>query len=113
MPLAGSAQDMSNIPTVPTNIDLKSLPDKLPAPISEFANKLKGVFENSPGSGLSFSGDAPTSLSDIGSSWASINDWFVSKIGISLSDIIKTIANLIIWFWQLIIKLIQTGLSYL
>jgi hypothetical protein len=114
VPLVGLAQNTPNVPTVPLNIDLKNLPDSLPAPISDFANKLKGIFNGGSIGNISVpSGEPNMSLSDVGGTWASINNWFVSKIGISLTDIIKTIANLIIWFWELVIKLIQTGLSYL
>jgi len=112
-PVLSSAQSQ-NPGTVPgiNNLNLNQIQESLPPPVSDFVNKLKGVFENGPG--MSTLGNGPqVNLSDVGGTWSSINNWFSSKVGISLTDIIKAIVNLIIWIWEIIIKLIQTGLSYL
>ena len=114
-PALSSAQNQ-NPAAVPgiNNLNLNQIQESLSAPVSDFVNKLKGVFENGPGMGISSpSNGLQTNLSDVGGTWASINNWFSSKIGVSLTDIIKAVVNLIIWIWEVIIKLIQTGLSYL
>ncbi|MGC9603580.1 MAG: hypothetical protein ABSF47_03900 [Minisyncoccia bacterium] len=112
-PILSSAQSQNpaNVSGI-NNLNLNDIQQNLPAPVSDFVNKLKGVFENGPG--MSGPTNGPQiNLSDVGGTWASINSWFSSKIGVSLTDIIKAVVNLIIWIWELIIKLIQTGLSYL
>lgn len=117
VPTLGLAQ--TPVPPAVPNIDVSNLSqtisNELPAPVSNFVQKLKGMFQGGPnggggtgltvGNGSSFSGG-----SDL---WGRINNWFSSNIGISLSDIIRAVANLIIWIWELIIKLIRVGLSYL
>lgn len=43
--------------------------------------------------------------------WNQINDWFSEKIGVSFRDILKVVINIIIWFWELIIKILQELVS--
>ncbi|TSA45479.1 hypothetical protein D4R51_01760 [bacterium] len=103
-PIAGLAQTSEPaLPTLPGIINLS-------APISDFMDKLKNI--NVGGSAMP-SGGSSIDLSSVKGFWASINNWFVSNIGISFTDIIKAVFNLIIWIWEVIIKLIQAGLSYL
>ncbi len=102
---------------VPSSAQTPSLPDvnvsinnlTLPGPISDFIDKLKGinVGPSTPG------GSGSIDLSSLRGFWDSLNNWFSSNIGISFTDIIKLIFNFIIWVWELVIKLIQAGLSYL
>lgn len=103
-PVAGLAQ--TNEPALP------SLPGiiNLSAPISDFMDKLKNI--NVGGSAMP-GGGSGIDLSSVKGLWDSINNWFISNIGVSFTDIIKAVFNFIIWIWELIIKLIQAGLSYL
>ncbi|MGC9046533.1 MAG: hypothetical protein ACP5IC_00185 [Minisyncoccia bacterium] len=45
--------------------------------------------------------------------WNNANNWFVSKIGVSLFDIIKSIINVFIWFLNLISQMLKIGLDML
>jgi hypothetical protein len=106
-------------PAVPANIDVNNLGqtilNQLPAPVSDFVQKLKTVFQSGT-NGTTISGLTSGSgldLSDASGLWGQVNNWFSSNIGVSLSDIIRAVVNLIIWIWGLIIKLIQVGLSHL
>ncbi len=117
IPVLSSAQ--TTPPTVPVNIDLNNLSqtisDQLPAPVSDFIQKLKDVFQNGT-NGTTINGLTSGNgidLSNASGLWSQINNWFSSNIGVSLSDVIRAIANLIIWVWELIIKLIQVGLSHI
>jgi hypothetical protein len=51
-----------------------------------------------------------TSLS---SAWDSLNGWLESNIGISLSEIIRTLLNFIIWVFELIVKILQAVINIL
>lgn len=99
-------------PTLP-DLDIKDLGDKvtsgLPTPVSDFIGKLKSinVGPSTPG------GSGPIDLSSLRGFWDSLNNWFSANLGISFAAIVKMIFNFIIWVWELVIKLIQTGLSYL
>jgi hypothetical protein len=111
-PVSGSAQTDTAPPALPkldlTNLG-QSVSDSLPDPISNFIDKLKGI--DIKGSAGADGGSMD--LSSAKGAWDSINNWFLENIGVSLNEIIKAIANLIIWVWELIIKLIKTGISYL
>lgn len=50
---------------------------------------------------------------DLGSIWQNVNNWFSANVGVSLADIIKVAVNFMIWIWELVIKLIQAGLSHI
>jgi hypothetical protein len=52
-------------------------------------------------------------LSSAQATWDSINQWFSANVGISFRDIVKIAANVLIWFWELLIKLIQAGVAKL
>lgn len=105
-PVLSSAQ--TSPPSLP---NLPDLGQSITAPISNFVDKLKAI----GGSNVSVPDASNFDLgpSGVQGTWDNINNWFVSKIGVSLTDIIKAVVNLIIWVWELIIKLIQVGLSYL
>ncbi len=116
VPILGSAQTtapiISNLPNVG-----QALSDIIPAPVSGFIDQLKTILQNgvnAVGNGQALSGGGNgLNLSNAGDIWNQINDWFSSNIGVSFTDIVKAVVNLIIWIWELIIKLIQVGLSKL
>ncbi len=39
--------------------------------------------------------------------WQDVNNWFSSHINISLSAIVKTMINCVIWIWEFIIQLLR------
>lgn len=45
--------------------------------------------------------------------WNRVNNWMMQNIGISFSEVIKTISDFVIWMLELIIKLIRAGVSLL
>ncbi len=99
-------------PVLPNIIDVgQVITESIPAPISGFIDKLKNINIGDQSSILGDSGSI--NLSNVKSSWNSINNWFFQNIGISFTEIVKSIANLVIWVWEIIIKLIKVGLSYL
>ncbi|MEK7086830.1 MAG: hypothetical protein AAB935_01070 [Patescibacteria group bacterium] len=102
IPLLSSAQVNDSV--LPDTINLL-------APISNFIDKLKNI---NIGESVSLGeANSEIDLSSAKSIWEKINNWFSSHIGVSFTDIIKAIFNFIIWIWELIIKLIRVGLSYL
>ena len=110
-PMAGLAQtDAPILPTLPGVNQAMPSNINLPAPLTDFIDKLKTI--NVSG-GSNMPGGSSIDLSSAKGFWASINNWFISNVGVSLTDIIKAVFNFIIWVWELIIKLIQAGLSYL
>jgi len=114
-----SLAQQTSLPAVPTNININDLTqtvsNQLPAPVSDFISKLKDVFQNGTNGPTvtSLTSGNGMNLSDASGVWNQINNWFSSNIGVSFSDIIRAVVNLIIWIWELIIKLIQVGLSKL
>ena len=97
-------------PVLPDIIDVgQVITESIPAPIFGFIEKLKGI---NIGGQSSVSGGS-MDFSSVKEGWDSINNWFLENIGVSFNEIIKSVANLIIWIWEIIIKLIKLGLSYL
>ncbi|MGC9611175.1 MAG: hypothetical protein ABSE68_03105 [Minisyncoccia bacterium] len=113
-PISGFAQ--TSEPSLPG----QNLLNGVSAPVSSFIDNLKSVLANGLGS-VGGNISTPTNggsgvsldLSSIGSVWDSINNWFSANIGVSFRDIVKVAANVLIWFWELLIKLIQVGVSKL
>jgi hypothetical protein len=52
-------------------------------------------------------------LSDFKSFWDKVNIWFENVFGVSLREIIRVIANFIVWVLEFIINLIKGGLAYI
>ncbi len=112
VPFAAGAQ--SSVPNVSQQ--------NLPQPVNDLLNTLSKInINNTPGGSLNTAGGPPSSvninggdiLNQLGNLWQSLNNWFAANTGVSLSDIIKAVVNLIIWIWEIIIKLLQVGLSHL
>lgn len=107
VPVFASAQ---TAPIIPDVIDVgQVITESIPAPIANFIDKLKGI---NIGGQPSVSGGS-MDFSSVKSGWDSINNWFTQNIGVSFTEIVKSVANLVIWIWEIIIKLIKVGLSYL
>ena len=107
VPIFASAQ---TAPIIPDIIDVgQTITESIPAPIANFIDKLKGI---DIGGQPSVSGDS-LDFSNVKSGWDSINNWFLQNIGVSFTEIVKSVANLFIWIWEIVIKLIKVGLSYL
>ena len=107
VPIFASAQ---TAPIIPDIIDAgQTITESIPAPIANFIDKLKGI---DIGGQPSVSGDS-LDFSNVKSGWDSINNWFLQNIGVSFTEIVKSVANLVIWIWEIVIKLIKVGLSYL
>ena len=93
----------------------------LPGPITDFfdsLNKIKidnsviKLSDNLQG-GEKLIGQRVISESQIGEWWNKINSWLMERIGISFSEILRTVGNFIVWGFELVIKLLRAGLSYL
>lgn len=108
-PVFASAQTPP--PVFPDIIDVgQIIIESIPAPISNFIDKLRGI---NIGGQSTVSGGGSMDFSSVKEGWDSINNWFSSNIGVSFTEIVKSVANLVIWIWEIIIKLIKVGISYL
>ncbi len=100
--------------------------ENLPGPVNDLWNLLQKVRVDSPNLDVSQQGIGQTVQQiangkisqsavsgDLSSWWQSINGWFSANIGVSLGDIIKAVVNLVIWVWELIIKLLQGAVQNL
>lgn len=106
-PVFASAQ---TAPIIPNVIDVgQAITESIPAPIASFIDKLKNIDIG----GQPFVSSGSMDFSSVKSGWNSINNWFLENIGVSFTEIVKSVANLVIWIWEIIIKLIKVGLSYL
>jgi hypothetical protein len=108
MPFAASAQTSQNFQ------------ENLPGPVNDLLNLVKGVKVSSPNLNVSQQSVDQTvqqiasgNTGDLSSWWQSINGWFSANIGVSLADIIKAVVNLVIWVWELVIKLLQSAVQNL
>ena len=94
--------------------------ENLPGPVNDILNLVKGVKVSSPNLDVSQESVDQTvqqiasgNTGDLSSWWQSINGWFSTNIGVSLADIIKAVVNLVIWVWELVIKLLQSAVQNL
>ena len=93
----------------------------LPGPITDFMNSLDKIkLDNSviklPDNlqgGEKLIGQRVISESQIGEWWNKINFWLMQNIGVSFSEILRVVGNFIVWGFELVIKLLKAGLSYL
>ena len=96
-----------NLPpiSIPTTINTSNL---LPAPVSNFINSLEQIGESfvSKASNINFS-TAPQNI--VGG----VNNWFQSTTGISLTQVIRVIGNLMVWVLSTAASLIKWALSFL
>lgn len=49
----------------------------------------------------------------LGDMWDSLDSWVYEKIGISISEILQTVINFIIWIFELAIKILQAIIGIL
>ncbi len=92
-----------------------------PGPITDFMNSLNKIsIDNSslklpdnPQGGEKLIGQKTINGSQIGEWWNKINSWLVQNIGVSFSEIIRVVGNFIVWGFELVVKLLKVGLSYL
>lgn len=80
--------------------------DKVNIPLLDkfSADNAKGFINKTTGEGV---------LNFVGNMWNKANAWMAVNIGISLSEVIKVVINLVVWVLELALKLIKAGLSYL
>jgi len=93
----------------------------LPGPVTDFINSLDKIkLDNSVVSlpdniqgGEKLIGQRVISESQIGDWWNKINSWLTQNIGVSFSEILRVVGNFIVWGFELVVKLLKVGLSYL
>lgn len=93
----------------------------LPGPIVDFMNSLDKIkLDNSviklPDNlqgGEKLIGQRAITESQIGEWWNKINFWLMENLGVSFSEILRVVGNFIVWGFELVIKLLKVGLSYL
>ncbi len=98
-----------------------SLSIDLPKPIGDFVDSLNKIkfdkttteLPDSLQGGEKLIGQRIISESQIGEWWNKINSWLMQNIGISFSEILRTVGNFVVWGFELVIKLLKAGLSYL
>ncbi len=91
-----------------------------PGPVNDLFNTIKKIQlpsingrENAAGGNSLNLGQGTGVTTDVGNVWQNVNNWFSANIGVSLANIITVAVNFMIWIWELVIKLLQVGLSYL
>ena len=98
-PLVLGARAETNAPALPT-IDIPEIIKKIPSP---FVNLIKKVFESAESGFLNI--------------WQGIDRWFQKITGYTLTQtlkaILKGIKNLIVWIYNLILKLLEWVISLL
>lgn len=80
--------------------------DKVNIPLLDkfSADNTKGFINRTTGEGV---------LSFIGGMWNKANAWMAINMGISFSEAVRVVVNLVVWVLELALKLIKAGLSYL
>lgn len=61
--------------------------------------------------GESLLGEGGIDLSFIKDLWERANNWMSSNVGVSILEIFRAVANLLIWVFELAVKLIKEGLN--
>ncbi|MEW6617014.1 MAG: hypothetical protein AB1333_01185 [Patescibacteria group bacterium] len=115
-PLTVFAQSSVPVDTVGSSPSIS-----LPSPITDFMNSLDKIkLDNSviklPDNiqgGEKLIGQRVISESQIGEWWNKINSWLMENLGVSFSEILRVIGNFIVWGFELVVKLLKVGLSYL
>ena len=94
-----------NLPKINTD----NIINNLPAPISDFVNNAKQIGTNiqTKSSNLQVSSLNPTNVFD------GINNWFTGVTGISFTNAIKTIGNLMVWTLSSALNLLKWLLSFI
>lgn len=115
-PLGVYAQSSIPVDTVGSSPSIS-----FPGPITDFMNsldkiKLDNSFIKLPDNiqgGEKLIGQRTITESQIGEWWNKINSWLTENIGVSFSEILRVVGNFIVWGFELVIKLLKVGLSYL
>lgn len=94
----------------------------MPGPLNDLLNVIQNVKIGSPNldvtqqnvsQAVNQVAQGNISSGDLSGWWQGINNWFVANTGVSLASIVKAVLNLIIWVWELIIKLLQSAVQHL
>jgi hypothetical protein len=130
LPMAGEAQ-ITGINTAPQPpVGDNSIPS---LPLTDVVNLINQItskvvqggqaLQNLAGTATGVSQTVTTQTSQsVGSSydisgligfWNSVNNWFTQNVGTSLSDVVKTVVNFMIYIWEIIIKLLQVLVAHL
>lgn len=117
-PINTSGQETSN---TSNNNSGSSLSIDLPKPISDFVDSLNNIkldrnsiqLPDNLNAGEKLIGQNTFNESEISGWWNNLNTWLTQNIGISFSEILRTVGNFIVWAFELIVKLLKAGLSYL
>ncbi len=117
-PINTSGQETSN---TSNNNSGSSLSIDLPKPISDFVDSLNNIkldrnsiqLPDNLNAGEKLIGQNTFNESEISGWWNKLNTWLTQNIGISFSEILRTVGNFIVWAFELIVKLLKAGLSYL
>lgn len=99
-----SAETVLNLPS------FNQLRDKLPQPLQDFMNSAGQI-----SSGLAKkTANLDVNSLDPGALWQSLNNWFTQTTGgVSITGILKTVGNLIIWVLDAAAGIVRWGLSFL
>ncbi len=130
LPAAGEAQISGLNPAPAININNNSVPSLPLTDVVDLINQITSkvvqggqALQHLAGTvtGVNQTVTTPTNLpngsnynlSGLIGFWNSINNWFTQNIGTSLSDIVKTVVNFMIYLWEIIIKLLQVIVAHL
>lgn len=88
----------------------------MPEAIQNIIDILQKIWQGIAGAGFfqtayewikNLSGDPGLILETLGRWFGKLNDWLVANAGVSLKEILKAFANLFIWLFKFILKIIQ------
>ena len=52
-------------------------------------------------------------VSDASNWWGRVNNWFSSHVGVTLKELVQGVANLFVWVFEWVVKLIKLGIGQL